>query len=1066
MTIKRINSKIQKYFSEELLEKIKMVYKSVLYYEVDLEEYNRFPISLGANDDRILEIRPDRKVRIKLMSNNTRMNLIKNFIRMAWSDKVINFGTGTNRLAVMTESLVFKIAIDKAGCVDNLHEFYMSGELYPYVTKSYETNELILVSEYVNVIKTRDEFEDRKVEIIKILRELEDMTSLMLDVGFITKNRSNWGVRVSDNKPVILDFAYIYTKLPGIQLACVNKQCREKHGIQMLKYTENYSAMQCPACNRVYGPASFQRMISTDLRKKMYQGKLDEAYKVDKPVTYFEIDEYGNRSEVEADDSMISYEIDKSQAKDIEKDYIQVCQEYERQLAYDGIVTKEIKDLKETLRRSLLEVRHDKEFKDIPENEKNYDPYQDLKEEVDLVRLTGVDKELEKERQIRESKKLEYQAKLKAREDYMKNSNKNNKEEGCVSMNMNTLYNGKKERELSSKELDATLDSLVKITGADMPDTTFQGQILTYAAERDYDDEDDFEKRLVNISDELAGELEERDPIADDEYNIDFISAIMHKKPLPTKTCHGDVMAALDRCVELNPETRRDDMNRYWDYGNKEVSNQEVVDPNITFRANPINDERVEKKAQDLLNKYDKILNTDDRQTNMAKLAEAYTENYEEEKEALREDFENECVDMVASIFNKNKEKKEIYNRKPERKYVEEFPKVEREPEQPIIAKTYPKQVPTAECGPVPVKYQTNNEKTVARKLADKMSERMSMEAFINELSVDQLVMLKDVVDRKLNIVKDLNKKEELELKIKEVPASLKNQEIKLEQVKHDPKSGVVVKATVVPEKELKQEESKTQADKIFVPEEVIVEPVIDTPVDVKAENEIDPKLLEGFFRHYVTPVDRNKTIKIDKYEQEFPIQIAVEIATKHGITVDFKTLDMTTTYDDVASQQYPSRLEDGTIIKGFTLENVGGEVVIRLHRDTDTLYYHEGLDAYFPIGLQENEIPNSFEKYSEVAIRCNDCYKYHKIKQIGQPTSEIENLVENTEAEDELVFDPEKLQEAMTELSGERYSDSVTDLVNGDVDKFIEDSLDDYGEFEEADQTFEKITSKNKNWK
>ena len=114
MTIKRINSKIKKYFSYELLEKIRTVYKSVLYYEVSIQEFNRFPISLGVNEERILEFRPDGKVRIKLMSNNTRMNLIKNFIRMEWTDKVINFGTGTNRLAVMTESLVFKIAIDKA----------------------------------------------------------------------------------------------------------------------------------------------------------------------------------------------------------------------------------------------------------------------------------------------------------------------------------------------------------------------------------------------------------------------------------------------------------------------------------------------------------------------------------------------------------------------------------------------------------------------------------------------------------------------------------------------------------------------------------------------------------------------------------------------------------------------------------------------------------------------------------------------------------------------------------------------------------------------------------------
>lgn len=1064
MAIKRINSKIQKYFSEELLEKIKMVYKSVLYYEVDLAEFNRFPISLGANEERILEIRADKKVRIKLMSNNTRMNLIKNFIRMAWSDKIINFGTGTNRLAVMTESLVFKIAIDKAGCVDNLHEFYMSGELYPYVTKSYETNELILVSEYVNVIKTKEEFDDRKIEIIKILRELEDMTSLMLDVGFITKNRTNWGVRVSDNKPVILDFAYIYTKLPGIQLACVNKQCREKHGIQMLRYTDNYSAMQCPACNRVYGPASFQRMISTDLRKRMYQGKLDEAYKVDKPVTYFEIDEFGSRSEVEADDSMISYEIDKSQAKEIESDYIHVCKEYERQLAYDGIVSNEIKELKEILRRSLLEVRHDKEFKDIPESDKNYDPYDDLKEEVDLVKLTGVDKELEKERQIKESKELEYKAKLKAREEYIKNLNKNNNEKGCANMNMNTLYNGKKEKELTNKELDKELDSLIKLTGADMPDSTFQGQVLTYAAEREYDEDDDFEKRLTNISDELAGELEERNPIDDDEYNIDFISAIMNKKPLPTKTCHGVVLEALDRCVELNPETKRDDMNKYWDYkpdGNK------TTDHEIEVEANKIESEEIESQATIIKDKYKKLLSSDDTQTNMAKLAEAYTENYQEEKEALREDFENESVDMVASIFRKKNQNSEENNKSSETV---------------IVQNKYPRKVATAESGPAPFKYQPNRKlekveitvpevthtKKLAEQLAYKVSERNSMEAFINELSNEQLVMLKEILDSKLDVIKEAYKKESLEIKIKDMPKEIKDKEYKLEKTIKPQDSGIVSAQTKIETKK----EIKTDAEKIVAPiiqaeQGVVANLVIDTPSDeIEVKAEIDPNLLEGFVCHFVTPVDRNKTIKIDKYNQEFPIQLAIEKNTKQGITIGFKDLGINTTYDDVSSQQYPTRLEDGTIVKGYSLENDGDQIVIRLHRDTDTLYYHEGLEAYFPIGLQESDIPNSFDKYSKVSIRCNDCYKYHKIKQVGQPVSEIENLVENQDEENDMVIDPEKIQEAMTELKGDNYSDSVSKLVNGDVDKFIEESLDEYGDFEEASETFEKITSKNKNWK
>lgn len=1038
MTIKRINSKIKKYFSYELLEKIRTVYKSVLYYEVSIQEFNRFPISLGVNEERILEFRPDGKVRIKLMSNNTRMNLIKNFIRMEWTDKVINFGTGTNRLAVMTESLVFKIAIDKAGCVDNLHEFYMSSELYPYVTKSYETNELILVSEYVNVIKTKDEFDNRKSEIISILRELEDITSLMLDVGFITKNRTNWGIRVSDNKPVILDFAYIYTKLPGIQLACVSKSCREKHGLQMLKYTDNYSAMQCPACKRVYGPASFQRMISTELRKKMYQGKLDAAYKVNRPVTYLEIDEYGGYKEVEADDSMISYDIDKSRAKDIESDYIDVCKEYERQLEFNGIVAQETTDLKEKLRRSLLEVRYDKEYKDIPESEKNYDPYNDLKEPIDLVALTGVGQELEKARQIKEAEKLELQAKIKQRQEELKNLNKNMKE-GCVSMNMNKLYNSGKERELTGKELDRTLDELVKITGADLPDQTVEGQILSYAANRDYDEEDDFEKRLTHISNELSGEYDDIDPTMDDEYNIDFISAIMNKKPLPSKTCHGTVTEALNRCIEYNPEVRDDSRNEYWDYGNKQPRK---VDPEIKFSAQPVKDERIDRQARNMMDKYSKLLESDDSQTTMEKLAESFTEDNSEEMAALREEYENESIDMVAQIFAKKVKKMQQ-----EPHYRGDYNKKQQEPA---------KVVPVKQCEEV-------SDNNIAKELANKVTEKESMERFINELSVPQMMMLKEILDKKLGY----------ENQIKPIEHKIVNRGNQAEPVK-------VVLETELPKKIEKVEKPvdsaiKTVQEKVEIkippvePQNTPVTPVqmVEDFHEYKEEKQVDvdSKLLEGFSQHKVFPVDPNKKIVIDKYEDEFPIELAFEKNTKFGITIGFQELELTTTYDDVACQTYPTRLEDGTVVKGFTLESVKGKIVIRLHRDTETMYYHEGLKAYFPRGLQESDIPNTFEKYSKVAIRCCECYAISKVRHNEKPGVEVANLVDEP-TDDDFVIDPNKMQEAMTQLKGEKYSDSVSALVNGDVDKFIEENLDDYGDFEEADTTFQKITNKNKNWK
>ena len=1019
MAIKRINSKIKKYFSDELLNKIKTVYKSVVYYEVSIAEFNRFPVPLGVNEDRILDYRPDGKVRIKLMSNNTRMNLIKNFIRMEWADKIINFGTGTNRLAVMTESLVFKIAIDQAGCVDNLHEFYMSAELYPDVTKSYETNELILVSEYVNVIKTKEEFDERQSEIIHILRDLEDRTSLMLDVGFIAKNRTNWGIRTSDNRPVILDFAYIYTKLPGIQLSCASSECKKKHGLQMLKYTENYSAMQCPACKRTYGPASFQRMISTDLRKEMYQGKLDDAYKVSKAVTYFEIDEYGDYKEVEADDSMISYEIDKSNAKEIEADYISASKEYERQMSFNGFATKEITNLKETLRRSLLEVRHGKNYEELDSNDKFYDPYNDLREEVDLVRLTGIDQIKEEKRRFEEAKQIEIQAKIKARQDFLNNLNKENKNnERCVeNMNMDNLYNGgRREKEMDRKTLDNTLDALVKITGADIPVSTPEGQILRYAAERDYDEDEDFQKKLVNIADELSGELEEKDPIQDDEYNIDMIDAIMSKKPLPTKECHGDVLSALDRYVENNPEEKHNKIENYWNY-EKPVVKQEPKP-------------QQPQRKENILDKYEKILDSDDKQSSMEKLADKFTDQDPAELEAMKENFEDDCVDLIANIMGGNKNKPQRQEVKPQQK---QQPVVrEKVVERKVVVETTPKHKPMREM-------RKEVEKDLAKELASKVSERKSMEKFIDTLSSDQQIMLLEILNQKLMKKVDKN--------VNKVKSEIKK------DVKVEPTIPVVEAEPVV------VEEVKT---------EVIVNPVVETIVEPEVKVEPTKSVTDGYACHPIVKL-KDDVVEIDKYDQEFRLEVATEVNTVNGITVQFEDTGITTSYNDVASQSFPTSF-NGMEVKGFTFERELGEYVIRLHRDTDSMYYHEGLKAYFPCGLQESDIPNSFERYSNVAIRCCECYNFSKVRQLGTGNDELVNMVDNNDdieeldLENEEEFDAEAIQNAMMALEGEDGVQQTTANKSDELDSFIEDAIGEFDEFD-TEETFEKI-SKKKEWK
>ena len=60
-------------------------------------------------------------------------------------------GAGTNRYSMLKDNYVFKFALDHYGFDDdNNTEFNKSMELQPYVTKTYETNGLISVAEYVN----------------------------------------------------------------------------------------------------------------------------------------------------------------------------------------------------------------------------------------------------------------------------------------------------------------------------------------------------------------------------------------------------------------------------------------------------------------------------------------------------------------------------------------------------------------------------------------------------------------------------------------------------------------------------------------------------------------------------------------------------------------------------------------------------------------------------------------------------------------------------------------------------------------------------------------------------
>ena len=115
-------------------------------------------------------------------------------------------GGATNRLTLMIDGYALKFAIDRQGYKDNLMEYSLSPELQPYVTKSYETSGYIQVQELVEVM-TKELFQVHRQGIYKILDTLcQDY--LLGDVGYLEKNRTNWGLR--NGQPIILDYAYCH----------------------------------------------------------------------------------------------------------------------------------------------------------------------------------------------------------------------------------------------------------------------------------------------------------------------------------------------------------------------------------------------------------------------------------------------------------------------------------------------------------------------------------------------------------------------------------------------------------------------------------------------------------------------------------------------------------------------------------------------------------------------------------------------------------------------------------------------------------------------------------------
>lgn len=208
---------------------------------------------------------------VDIPDNNDKALMISGILDREFGVGVFEeLGTGTNRIAFLYNKagLVVKIALDRRGFTDNWAEFKRSPELQEYCAKAYETNMLILISEYV-VLMNEDEFANSRNEILTILEDISK-EYIMGDVGYIKKNRCNFGYRDRSKTIVILDYGYIYPKI-NQERALTCPKCKKP-----LEYTPNYDAFICTNHN-CKNPYTFM-----DIRRRM---RLDYENMEDKMIS-------------------------------------------------------------------------------------------------------------------------------------------------------------------------------------------------------------------------------------------------------------------------------------------------------------------------------------------------------------------------------------------------------------------------------------------------------------------------------------------------------------------------------------------------------------------------------------------------------------------------------------------------------------------------------------------------------------------------------------------------------------------------------------------------------------
>lgn len=192
-------------------------------------------------------------------------------------------GEGTNRFVCLLDNHIVKVAYNYLAYIDNLNELARAKHVPKEFARAYESNGIILISEYVTVMD-KDDFIDSQTEIGRILdklasninplRKKEGEYYILGDMGMSSKNYGNWGRR-TNGEIVVLDYGYYY-KVPYEKWHEINV-CPSCEG--ELVYTNDYSELLCNDCQTKVKYTTIRNNLGYEhIIKTIKEGLYDDVY--------------------------------------------------------------------------------------------------------------------------------------------------------------------------------------------------------------------------------------------------------------------------------------------------------------------------------------------------------------------------------------------------------------------------------------------------------------------------------------------------------------------------------------------------------------------------------------------------------------------------------------------------------------------------------------------------------------------------------------------------------------------------------------------------------------------